>query len=180
MTNNNDMPEEWRPVVGYEEKYQVSSHGKVKITKSGKILKPYILKSGYHRVSLYLNNNRTHRTVAGIVCEAFIGERPSGLHIDHKDGDKDNNKLSNLEYVTARENQLRLHKRTKGGSVGVCLSKPRNKYMAAITINRKKVTLGYYDTENEATAAYMAAYKLTEMFDMERKEDDIIKLIEEE
>lgn len=106
------VAEEWRPVVGYESHYSVSNLGRVKRTALGMSTRPGKLLSvkptdgsGYPRVSLSRNNSITNRLVHWMVAEAFIGPRPHGHHINHKDGIKHNNNASNLEYVTPSDNQ---------------------------------------------------------------------------
>ena len=109
--------EEWRPVVGYEALYEVSSLGRVRSIDReclgrdgrcelhrGKMLKPQPMKNGYLDVYLCSGARRTHRTVHRLVAEAFIGPKPKGLEIRHKDGNRSNNSAENLEYGTRSEN----------------------------------------------------------------------------
>ena len=67
-------------------------------------------------------------SVASLVAQNFIGERPKGLQINHNDGNKLNNYASNLEYVTAKENVLHAYKNglTPSGEKN-CNSKLSNK-----------------------------------------------------
>lgn len=107
--------EEWRPVVGWEGHYEVSNLGRVRHT-SGRI-KLARLCGGYPRVSLYRNGERLTPSVHGMVAAAFIGPRPIGCQVNHKDGDRTHNTAGNLEYLTASENNL--HKnRILGSQVG--------------------------------------------------------------
>jgi hypothetical protein len=123
MSNNGTNNEEWRPVVGYEGLYEVSSTGDVrsldkyipcgyesrgKRLQRGKILKPYLNAHGYYTVALCNGGPKKEqrtRSVHQIVTEAFVGPRPSESHgVNHKDGNKANNDARNLEWVTAAEN----------------------------------------------------------------------------
>jgi hypothetical protein len=111
------MSEEWRPVEGYED-YEVSNLGNVRSLnyrkKKGNIqvLKSTSDKRGYQYVCLGRYNIKS---VHCLVCQAFLGERPEGLQIDHKDINPSNNNISNLRYVTARQNQFnRNFKETRG------------------------------------------------------------------
>lgn len=112
MTENNLITtEEWRPVVGYEGIYAVSSLGRVKRTIAGKgtydgrILAQQDTR-GYRIVSLTWQAKAYHARVHKLVALAFIGPIPDKCEINHKDGVKHNNRADNLEYVTHQENVL--------------------------------------------------------------------------
>lgn len=115
------MPEQWKPVVGYEGLYEVSDHGRVrsldKVVNSsvcttglrlrkGRLLKQSLTKSGYCTVQLYTNGKKTakRRYVHHLVLEAFVGPRPEGLECLHGDDDKLNNTPSNLRWDTRLAN----------------------------------------------------------------------------
>ena len=111
------MKEEWKDVVGYEGLYQVSNLGRVKRLKGNmcrkeRILSLNICKRGYCKVWLCLNGKSKKVLVHRILMESFAGK--SSLHIDHIDGNPQNNKIDNLEYVTARENITRAQSRLGG------------------------------------------------------------------
>ncbi len=97
---------EWRLIPGYEGRYSVSNYGRVKrhfrYNKS-KILKPSAA-SGYFSVSLSIRNKLSYHRVHGLVMLCFVSKRPIGMTINHKDGNKLNNKLSNLEYMSMIDN----------------------------------------------------------------------------
>lgn len=94
----------WKPVLNYEQQYRVSSAGGIQNINTGKILKPRLMPNGYNSVCLSKDGKTTRYTLHRLVCEAFLGKRPFGNEINHLDGDKINNNLSNLEYVTPKEN----------------------------------------------------------------------------
>jgi hypothetical protein len=99
----------WREVDGYEGLYQVSNFGRVKslprATTSGKILKIQINpKNKYCYVGLCRDNKKASKRVHILVANAFLGTNPNKLQVNHKDGNKANNKVSNLEYCTQSEN----------------------------------------------------------------------------
>jgi len=100
------MIEEWRPIKGYEYRYAVSNLGRVKRIDNGLILKPWPNPQGYVVVGLYHDwrGKRTAKPVGHLVTQAFLGDIPEGLCRNHKDGNKTNNRLDNLEYVTYSEN----------------------------------------------------------------------------
>ena len=83
--------------------YEVSNLGRIKNTKSQKILRP-IIKSGYHHVSLTNSNCRKNCKVHRLVAMAFIPNPENKSDVNHKDKDKLNNQLSNLEWMTRKEN----------------------------------------------------------------------------
>lgn len=110
------MKEIWKPVVGYEGWYSVSSLGKIRREKTGngtwvgRILKPVFDSDGYVVVSLSKMSVEKLCKVHVLVMKAFIGNPLIGHQVNHKNGIKSNNLLSNLEYVTNSENRLHAFK----------------------------------------------------------------------
>ena len=103
------MIEIWRDIIGYEGMYQISNTGNVKSlvrknNKVEKILKPAINTEGYKHVILFKNkvshNTRIHRLVA----RHFIENPLNKKCVNHIDGVKTNNNVTNLEWVTNSEN----------------------------------------------------------------------------
>lgn len=98
----------WRPIFGGI--YAVSNLGRVKRivrhnnTSPSGVVSQHTQNGGYFIVHLYALNKRTAKTVHGLVAEAFLGPRPLGLDVNHKDGVKTNNVAANLEYVTRSQN----------------------------------------------------------------------------
>jgi predicted XRE-type DNA-binding protein len=107
----------WKPIIGYENYYEVSNIGHVKRIQTGKILKPRI-SNGYCLVDLRANNNRKYCRIHRLVAFAFIGFPPTANYeVRHLDGDKQNNYVDNLTWGTRRDNErdkIR-HKRTNRG-----------------------------------------------------------------
>ena len=105
------MEEEWKWVKGYEGLYQISNTGKLKSfwrdRENGKIVSVKNSKGWYLTICLL---NKDHKTatkrIHQIVAEAFIGEVPRGYHVHHKDGNKQNNRVDNLEIVHPSEHAL--------------------------------------------------------------------------
>lgn len=111
------MSEEWRDIEGYEGLYQVSDQGRVKslertfIDKSGRkqtvkerILKPNVVGGGYLIVELCAGGKRKRLRVHRLVGEAFLPRAEGKDAINHKDEDKTNNNVWNLEWVSHKEN----------------------------------------------------------------------------
>ena len=119
------MGERWKTIPEYSS-YQISDRGRVmslyRNHKSGKrinttrILQPITNKSGYLHVTLYQNGKQKTCKVHQFVMAASLGPCPEGLEVNHRDGNKQNNRLENLEYVTSSENHL--HAYRNGLAVG--------------------------------------------------------------
>lgn len=95
--------EEWRPVVGFEGRYEVSNQGRVFSLVSGRLLTQSSHTNGYKLVGLgrppTLRKSAV-RYVHRLVLAAFVGPVPDGKEGCHNDGDKANNRLENLRYDT--------------------------------------------------------------------------------
>ena len=69
-----------------------------------KLLAQALRRDGYMFVTLSKDNKHFHKTIHGMVAEMFIGHRPNDCFVNHIDGVKTNNSISNLEYVTKKGN----------------------------------------------------------------------------
>ncbi len=99
-----DSQEEWRPVVGYEGLFKVSSLGRVKSFNKKKILTGTKI-SGYYKVCLCKNKVCRVISIHTLVCTAFHGPKPSPKHeVAHWDGNPLNNRSDNLRWATKIEN----------------------------------------------------------------------------
>ena len=105
------MKEIWREIAGYAGIYSVSNLGRVRrdkpyrSTTMGRILKPQHDGKGYLMVGLYLDGLQSKWRVHRLVATTFCGPRMDRC-INHKDGDKHNNREDNLEFVTFSENTI--------------------------------------------------------------------------
>jgi hypothetical protein len=105
----------WVPVPGYEKHYEVNRNGEIRSlgwnTKTGYrpgcVLKPSLSRSGYPVVTLY-SGDGTHKSaqVHQVVAQTFLGAPEPGVEVNHKNGDKTDSRLDNLEYCTCSENRI--------------------------------------------------------------------------
>lgn len=92
-----------RDIAGYEGKYTVDIFGNVKNSK-GEVLKKRENEFGYYDIGLYKNNKQSRYKVHRLVAKAFIPNPQNKEQVNHIDGNKHNNCVWNLEWVTAKEN----------------------------------------------------------------------------
>lgn len=107
------MTEIWKDVVGYEGLYQVSNLGQVRTVGrtdcrghyyKSKLLSTEIMKKGYPRVSLCSYGKIVKRMIHRLVAETFIPNPNNLPEVNHKDGDKSNNSVLNLEWSNCFDN----------------------------------------------------------------------------
>lgn len=96
--------EEWKEVDGCEN-YEVSSFGKVRNKNSGRILKQSC-KGGYMIIGMQNGNSKKTTSVHRLVASAFIKNPENKPHVNHKDKNRSNNNVQNLEWCTALENNI--------------------------------------------------------------------------
>jgi hypothetical protein len=97
--------EQWLPVVGFEDCYEVSSLGRVRRSESGRTLKPFVAGEGYFYVHLHALPRRRKVAVHTVVAETFFGPKPSASHeVAHWDGNTANNRVNNIRWATHAEN----------------------------------------------------------------------------
>jgi len=90
----------WRDIEGCEGRYQISSWGRVRNSKTGDILTPYKNEKGYLKVSLMIGGKCKKFRVNRLVAFAFIPNPYNLPQVNHKDGNKENNSYTNLEWTT--------------------------------------------------------------------------------
>jgi hypothetical protein len=131
--------EQWRPVVGYEGTYEVSDLGRVRsiprvveregtqgdIGAKGMIRKPHLTPKGYLRLQLAKDTKTANCMVHRLVASAFLDNPDGKAEVNHKNGIKHDNRVGNLEWATASENQI--HAYDTG------LKKPSVKYVVKCT-----------------------------------------------
>lgn len=123
-----DLKEIWKPIKGYESRYEVSNLGRVRslprliirskmgnYLKKGQIIRQGTTTHGYKQVFLYINNVGKMHLVHRLVAQAFLEHIEGYNEVNHKDENKENNSVSNLEWCNRKYNQNygTLHTRRK-------------------------------------------------------------------
>lgn len=141
------MKEEWRNLK--DTYYDISSQGRIRrvlLLKPSKTTHGY-LTCGFRRGRTYNHKKFVHLLVA----EAFLGSKPEGLVVNHKDGDKTNNRPSNLEYITRAENSAH------AAAMGLYRSGTRSP-KAVLTEVQVKALRQQFKTERYTFSALAAEY----------------------
>lgn len=100
--------ERWAPIEGFPN-YEVSDAGRVRNVRRDRFLKPHFVGKGYLNVRLCNRSGHYMVRLNRLVALTFIGDIPDGWDVDHVNGDKTNNHVSNLEIVTKSENHKRAY-----------------------------------------------------------------------
>ena len=105
MVGLDKMNEEkiWKDIKDYEKYYEVSNAGEIRSKKTKKILKSS-LRNGYQSVSLSKENIKKTINIHKVVCETFIENIENKPYINHKNGNKTDNRVLNLEWCSPKEN----------------------------------------------------------------------------
>lgn len=96
----------WKDIQGFEGKYQVSTYGRVKSLADNQgntrelVRKPRLAKNGYLYLSLWSNSTPCWRKIHRLVAETFIENKEKLPAVNHKDGNKQNNNIDNLEWCS--------------------------------------------------------------------------------
>ena len=150
--------EEWRSINCYIN-YQVSNVGRVRNSRTGRILKPALSKTGYLTVRISKNSEAKTHNIHQLVAREFL-RNPFDLKcIDHIDGNRSNNNLDNLRFCSYSQNggNRKKQENTSSDFKGVCWQKKGNTWGAYIKINGSQKHLGFFNDEREAARAYNRA-----------------------
>jgi len=157
---------EWFPIKGYEGLYEITKCGKVKSLDKvrigvktryykGKNIAIVKIGDGYLSATLFKDVIKKKWLLHRIVALTFLDQISDKKYVNHKDKNRRNNNVDNLEWVSAIENNCHMQQDRNNTSryPGVYLHIDRNKYRSQINHNGKRYYLGIFDTEEEAYAA---------------------------
>ena len=97
--------EVWKPIRGFESEYSISTHGRVRNDRSGKISSGHECGIGYKKFGFWRGNKEICKEyVHRLVAEAFLEKGCGHTEVNHKDGNRANNHIDNLEWVSSSGN----------------------------------------------------------------------------
>lgn len=157
--NFSENREIWKSISGYPN-YEVSSFGRVRNATTGIILKQS-LRQKYPSINLCKQGMVKGFRIHQLVASEFLEKVDGSNFVDHVDGDRTNNVVSNLRYCTSSQNSANRNQKGTSGLKGV--SKERNgKFRSRIKKDGKHFHLGTFDTKEQAHDAYKK--KAVELF----------------
>jgi len=189
--------EVWKPIKGFEEIYSISNLGRVKRISNFKLcnkkyidnyfLKPLDNGRGYYRIKLSKNGVSKRFMLHRLLADAFLQNPNNYKIINHKDHNKKNNELYNLEWCTQKYNvdvfnKLNPLKGCKARKTkGYVYSKRDNVYICITSIDCIQINLGSYKTKEESVFIYNYAHDLKIKFlsNRDKSVEDFIKEIRE-
>lgn len=152
----------WKDITGYEGRYLISSLGRIKSNDryincthnakrkiKGKMINPYVSGVGYYMAYVQGKYLYIHRLMA----IAFIKNPQNRKEVNHIDGNKLNNNLKNLEWVSKRENLVHYHSNNRSMPTGVYHE--GKTYRSRIYVNGKLLTIGRFNSISDAHNAYL-------------------------
>jgi HNH endonuclease/NUMOD4 motif len=105
--------ERWRPVLDvdgvFAAHFEVSDRGRVRRQGTGRLRRSHRNHAGYCRILLVIGTHRRTLSLHALVATAFLGQRPAGAVVHHANGIRDDNRATNLEYMTQQENSRAVH-----------------------------------------------------------------------
>jgi hypothetical protein len=148
--------EVFKELPGYPN-YLISNYGDVFSIYSGKKLKKMLIrKSGYLVVNIYRDKFPESFLVHQLVAITFLQHEKCKQHrvVDHIDGNKQNNRLDNLQVISQRENSVKDKPKPKSGVTGVYWSTQNKKWQVRPRVSGKKILIGYFDCKETAGEIY--------------------------
>ena len=142
---NNQEKEICLPCVGFEKNYAVSSKGIIYsfprngTSKHTREMKTSLNKYGYERISMHKDDKAYYKTIHRLVAEAFLPNPYNKPQVNHIDGIKTNNNVSNLEWATAKENKAHAVLNNLSSDIGKFNSDTKRKLNSTQLIEVKKL-----------------------------------------
>ena len=162
-----EKEEVWKTVPGYD-KYMISDRGRVKSLNYNRTGKERVMRAtlsnGYFTTALSKEGRSKTFPVHKLVAIAFLDHIPCGhdIEINHINGVKNDNNLSNLEILTKKEHVIVSWKSRDKTSAytGVSWSKSNKKWKAQVRVDGKQICIGHFEDEILASEAYQKKYKI--------------------
>ncbi len=146
----------WRNISDYLT-YQVSNVGRVRNSKTGRIMKPFTTTTGYFQIGLCKEGKQKLYQIHRLVAQAFIENPDNKKIVDHVNHKITDNTILNLRWVSSSENQMNRTKQQITSSSkykGVSFNKACNKWHARLQLNKHMKHIGFFANEKEAAAKY--------------------------
>ena len=187
------MKEIWKDIPNYEGYYQVSNLGRVRKYKTKKlrsifdekeelfkIHKQRVNGHGYYIITLRKLKEIKTFSVHKLVAMAFLNHIPCGMKlvVNHKNFNKLDNRVENLEIVYTRENCNQKHIKSSSSYTGVSFHKTEKCFFSYIRIKSNRIHLGRYKSEKQASEMYELAVKLVDKYNGSPK--DFRELVKKE
>lgn len=146
--------ETWKRLERFDGNYSISDLGRLINNDTGRILKGSKGGRGYIQFHGTINGKSKNITIHQLVWEVFNGTPLKGIHIDHINNIKTDNRLINLQLLTCRDNHHKSAKVGKSGVHGVSWDSTKNRWKAGINLNDVRYTLGYRKDIDDAKLLY--------------------------
>ena len=161
--------ETWKPIAGTKGFIEVSNMGRVRSLLRGtpNVLKTQTDNKGYHRIRVTIEKERMSYKVHREVARAFIVNPGNLPQVNHKDGNKDNNAVDNLEWVTNQENA---HHAIRNGLWESVIDGSRRE-----NERRKRPVIGYFTSETSSTSRRFESVSEAERHIGSRHVSDVLK-----
>lgn len=160
------MEEIWKWFPEWEGFYEISSYGRVRSVKSGRIIKTFVDNHGYIKVHICKLKRQGCYRLNVVMARVFLNHLPCGnkLVVIYKDGDKTNNRADNLLIAQNGVHKFigpmkKMKKSKYSDYPGVTIDKITGKWRAYLSIDHKERAIGTFKTEEEAAEAYRVAYE---------------------
>jgi len=141
----------YEEIIGYEN-YLIYENGQVFSKKNKRFLKPRVDRYGYLSIQISKNNQRKNVRIHRLIALYFIPNPENKRCVDHIDGNKANNSISNLRWASDSENCKNGKKRSHNtsGEKNVYWTEQTGKWAVSFSVNGKLKHFGYFDNFEEA------------------------------